>query len=437
MTADDEALLILEEVERARPRDQKVRLSIDLVGAAGRNLVIGGWIDDRGSTIDSVTVEARGSKAVLSGGQLRRTQRTDVRSELRAPAGSRLGLVAFTGDLAFAMPPNEVVRVVIALADGRAASAVARVRSASPVEVRLEALAGLLACSVTEARRRLGSVELVSSARDFAALEALTAEQPAAVPAFADDGLVVMDWQAPRATSVALNVDAVAVSPDGGIFVVGWIDDREAKLTGIRLVAPAWHVSFAAPKLARVRRRDVEQALGVTAATRFGFWGLHFSAKGLAVSAQAGCTIEFVFADGSLQSLKLPHLRQVEQAELRNVVLGQIVADEHVGSVQVEASNLLDGGIGDGIVALNRAVVNRATAGPHVIRFGHRTDFRMSVVVCLYGRAEFLMLQAAAYSATKMGASSSSMSATARSSPRRSSRKRGSRRSSTMSRSRS
>jgi GT2 family glycosyltransferase len=92
----------------------------------------------------------------------------------------------------------------------------------------------------------------------------------------------------------------------------------------------------------------------------------------------------------------------VEQAELRTIVLGQLVSDEHIGSVQVEASNLLDGGIGEGIVALNHAVVHRAVAGPHVIRFGRQRDVRMSVVVCLYGRAEFLMLQAAAYSATNI-----------------------------------
>ncbi|MCW5717090.1 MAG: glycosyltransferase family 2 protein [Bauldia sp.] len=400
MSADDEALLVLEEVAQARSRDQRLRMSIDLVCAAGRNLAISGWIDDRDSTVAGVTVEARGAMAALGEADLRRTARADVDADVNAAPGSRLGFIAFTGNLAFAMPPNEVVRVVIALGDGRSASAVARVRSASPAEVRLEALAGLFGCSPTEARRRVGSIDAVAAARDFDALETLTGPQAPASPDFADDGLVVMDWQAPRATAVPLNVDAVVVSPEGGIFVVGWIDDRETKLVGIRLVAPAWQVSFGAPRLARVRRRDVEQALGIATASRFGFWGLHFNSKHLAVSAQAGCTIEFVFADGSLQSLKLPHLRQVEQSELRNIVLGQLVGDEHIGSVQVEASNLLDSGIGDGIVALNHAVVKRAISGPHVIRFGKRTDFRMSVVVCLYGRAEFLMLQAAAYSAT-------------------------------------
>jgi GT2 family glycosyltransferase len=89
----------------------------------------------------------------------------------------------------------------------------------------------------------------------------------------------------------------------------------------------------------------------------------------------------------------------VEDVELRDTMLAHLAGASYFGNVSVESVQHLEGGLGAELVRFNLAITRRVASAPYVERFGpHRHSRRGSIVVCLYGKPEFLFLQNCLYS---------------------------------------
>jgi hypothetical protein len=77
------------------------------------------------------------------------------------------------------------------------------------------------------------------------------------------------------------SIEALIIAPMGGLMIVGWIDDVSHPLSCIRILGPDWRVVMDATRIVRVRRTDVENAVGGRRLHAFGFVGfVHFDRGG-------------------------------------------------------------------------------------------------------------------------------------------------------------
>jgi GT2 family glycosyltransferase len=192
------------------------------------------------------------------------------------------------------------------------------------------------------------------------------------------------------------SLEALLISPQVGLMIVGWIDDVAHPLSCIRIIGPDWRVVIDASHLSRVRREDVEKALGNRRPHTFGFIGfLHFDRCG---NTSGPVQVELWQSGGFSTSLQFtPFL--VEDVELRDTVLAHIATASHFGNSQIEGMRHLAHGLGAELVRLNVAITRRVTCTPYIEHFGPRDRARRgSIVVCLYGKPEYFFLQNCLYS---------------------------------------
>jgi GT2 family glycosyltransferase len=195
---------------------------------------------------------------------------------------------------------------------------------------------------------------------------------------------------------VQLTVEAVLVSDAGGLLVVGWLDDADVPLDYFRVTAAGWYYTFDLSSVVRFRRRDVEAAIGSSRVHGFGFLAFAFLTDGLDVSG--GCEL-MVGLQGVGHSTTPCTPRRVADTELRNVILSYVAEVEFFGNRQIEAMRFLDRSIGRQIIDHNLHITREVIAGAFVERFGQPAGpLRGSVVVCLYGKPEYLFLQNAMFS---------------------------------------
>jgi GT2 family glycosyltransferase len=203
----------------------------------------------------------------------------------------------------------------------------------------------------------------------------------------------------PLASEFQQTLEALVVSRGGGIMIIGWIDDAADLLESVRIIGPGWRLTFDGPCLARVRRMDVEEALGVQIHHPYGYYGFVFAGGPLAMSGP--CKVEIQLRSGLCGQLDVaPKL--VENSELRDTLLAYVGGGHHFGNAQVQAIAGLDRSIGMEIVRFNRHLTSVLIAAPYLERFGSkRSSYDGSLVICLYGKPEFLHLQAALFSAVE------------------------------------
>lgn len=190
-------------------------------------------------------------------------------------------------------------------------------------------------------------------------------------------------------------MEVVLLSGDGRLFIVGWADDRTAPLASLKIEGQGWTMRVAGEALARLARDDVQAALGHPERRAFGFFALLDAGVGLAASAECRCVFEW---EGGQQAVLTVAMRQTTARDLRETVLG-FVAASAAGGRQIPAMLALDATAGDQIIALNRAVTGKIIAEPFVQRFGARPRAcKGSIIVCLYGKPEYLFIQNALFS---------------------------------------
>jgi hypothetical protein len=195
---------------------------------------------------------------------------------------------------------------------------------------------------------------------------------------------------------VRFSIEVAMLSPRGGLMVIGWVDDMSIALEWLKLSAEGWHFTVTPDHLARFRRTDVESSLGAVGVHSFGFFAFVYANEPLGDSDS--CKVSLCMTDQRQLSKTLP-LKRVSEIELRNTALGYVSDSEFFGNRQVEAVQLLRGPIGNAIVKHNRDISADIVRGAHVEHFGPRgRKIVGSLVVCLYGKPEYLFLQNALFS---------------------------------------
>jgi len=190
-------------------------------------------------------------------------------------------------------------------------------------------------------------------------------------------------------------VDAVVIARGGGVMIVGWIDDVGCPLDAVTVSCADWRVSFDTKALARIRRSDAEAALQTGPSHLFGFFGLVAASTLDEVADRA--RIDIQLANGGHIAVEVA-TRIMPPSELRDLALGYLAGAEFFGNAQADGVACLDSGLGTQAIALNESITKRIVAARHVERFGTpRRQPAGSIIVCLYGRAEFLFVQNALF----------------------------------------
>jgi GT2 family glycosyltransferase len=192
-----------------------------------------------------------------------------------------------------------------------------------------------------------------------------------------------------------LTVDAALFSDGGGFMIVGWLDDSELPLDYLRVSASGWHYTFDASALVRLRRRDVEAAIGSSRTFGFGFLAFAFLGDGLDISE--GCELSVGLKGMGHSEVPLVP-RRVPDTELRATVLSYIAEAEFFGNRQIEVFRALDQSAGRHIVDLNLHITRKVASAACVERIGQPArPPKASIIVCLYGKPEYLFLQNALF----------------------------------------
>ncbi len=191
------------------------------------------------------------------------------------------------------------------------------------------------------------------------------------------------------------SLEALIVTPRAGLMLIGWIDDSSHALTCIRVIGPDWRVVIDASHMVRVRRADVEKALGSHRQHAFGFiCFVHFDRGG---ETSGPVQVELWQAGGFSTAQQVAPM-QVEDVELRDTMLAQLASATYFGNATIEGLQSLSHGLGDTLVRFNLAITRRIVAAPYVERFGPQQRARRgSIVVCLYGKPEYFFLQHCLY----------------------------------------
>jgi GT2 family glycosyltransferase len=187
------------------------------------------------------------------------------------------------------------------------------------------------------------------------------------------------------------SVEALLIAQGGGLMIVGWIDDVNRPMTCIRIIAPGWRVVIDVSRLMRVRRTDVEQALGTRTQRPYGFFGfVQFDRGGAATGL---LRVELWQSGGYCTGLECA-ANMVESIDLRDTSLSYIASASFFGNTDIERIGCMEQGLGGEFVRFNRAITKRIVANPYVERFGsRRRSPRGTIIVCLYGKPEFYFLQ--------------------------------------------
>jgi hypothetical protein len=194
-------------------------------------------------------------------------------------------------------------------------------------------------------------------------------------------------------TKPEANIEAVMISPSGGIMVIGWIDDSNLALDYIEIDGVGWHYTFDGAGVARFRRPDVETALATAGPHSYGFFAFAF--VGEAIALHGSCEVVLGLCGGGRHTTNYVP-RRVDEVALRDLVLTYLAELQTFGNRQVQGLRMLDGAVGQQIIVQNMQITRQIVAGAHVERFARpRGRLKGSIVVCLYGKPEYLFLQSA------------------------------------------
>jgi GT2 family glycosyltransferase len=193
------------------------------------------------------------------------------------------------------------------------------------------------------------------------------------------------------AREVPCAIDALMISPGRGLMVIGWIDDSSEPLVRVRITGPGWRVVLEASTLIRLRRMDVEKALGGRGRHAFGFFGFLQSDR---PGERSGLVDIELWQQGAPSKALRRAFSIVDELELRDTALGYLAAASYFGNAAIESLVSLERGIGNELVRFNRTITSRLANAPYIERFGsERSSLRGTIVVCLYGKPEFFFLQ--------------------------------------------
>lgn len=194
-------------------------------------------------------------------------------------------------------------------------------------------------------------------------------------------------------------IEAVLMSRHGAIFIMGWIDDASDGLTCVRIHGAGWRLNFSTAALVRVQRGDIATTLGIDLPRTLGFWAIESDVQTASdggrlqnIVSHQTCLLEFELASGVSWTLRV-RVQIGEDMALRDTALEFLGKSRFCGNDHVEAFAALDSFTGAAFLRLNARTIGNAIANPYVQRFGSQQRCTSSIVVCLYGKPEFQILQ--------------------------------------------
>ncbi len=191
-------------------------------------------------------------------------------------------------------------------------------------------------------------------------------------------------------------IDAVFATKSGRCLVIGWIDDGASPIKELSISVGKERMGATA-SFARCRRTDAEALVHPPAGVLLGFWTLLRTDQWRPV-AEGVCV---ALAAGQFRRTVEVRAEVVDEQRIRTICLEYFATAHYFGNPQVDSAIQLADGLGHEIVDLNVRISRRITEGGlYCKRFGpKRSRFLASIVVCLYGKPEFVFLQASFFSA--------------------------------------
>ena len=236
-----------------------------------------------------------------------------------------------------------------------------------------------------------------ASAYDHYLLHGARDGRPLRLPSYKNYKPIVYEYPSSvmNASDLRASVDACVVSWLGGLFIVGWMDDSNATVDTLRVVGGDFHVDLPVTMLVRVRRPDVEAALGKADRYCYGFCGLLHCVW--THPAGAKMTVEFRQSSGAIHAVEVT-AHVVDKVELRDIAMSHLAKTQFFGNPDVERIQRLGSGFGGQAIRLNQSITTDMVASPYVERFSQTAQtYKGSIVVCLYGKSEFYFLQHALF----------------------------------------
>ena len=191
------------------------------------------------------------------------------------------------------------------------------------------------------------------------------------------------------------SVDRGFITTSGHCLLSGWVSDSDDTPLHQIMIRLDKKVVATTESIARQRRDDANSPETAIKPRLLGFWS-HIQ---LANPADNENDYEVVlFAGPNRRSFILRFLTVTEE-ELRDVALRSLINAQYFGDAETETFFQLDKGLGLSLIKLNTQIVKRITSGAYRERFGpRRASYSASIIVVLYGDADFLTLQAALFS---------------------------------------
>jgi GT2 family glycosyltransferase len=187
------------------------------------------------------------------------------------------------------------------------------------------------------------------------------------------------------------SIEALLIAPRAGLMLVGWIDDVTHPISCIRIISSGWRVVIDASRLVRIRRMDVEEAIGSRTPRALGFFGfLQFERGG---EASGPVQVE-LWQKGGIVTAVQSVATIVGDVDLRNASLAHLAAASFLGNPGIESMGFLGQGVGTELVRFNKAITQRLVARPFVERFGAKKgSVRGTIIICLYSKLEYYFVQ--------------------------------------------
>jgi GT2 family glycosyltransferase len=192
----------------------------------------------------------------------------------------------------------------------------------------------------------------------------------------------------------AANVDKIYGCKDGQCLVLGWVNDDEQNLVSKLVLRNTLGLRGSTTAVYRYRREDVTSYLQLPEDRNVAFWAIVAIERPESISAPAEVTLSV----GAERKTFKCQIHPVDEESFRELALDHL-AKTHVGHAALEIFRYLDAGLGRSLIALNLKVSRRMALGAQTVQIGVAPARpEASVIVCLFGRPELLMIQCAIFS---------------------------------------
>lgn len=190
-------------------------------------------------------------------------------------------------------------------------------------------------------------------------------------------------------------VDIIKLSSAGGLFISGWVNDSLDRLDSVELYVAGWSVAFSASGLARVRRPDADKVAGLNTPHALGFWGFIYAGRRL---PSGKCNVVMRLKSGA-ELILIVNIELQDDIDLRDNVLCHLASVQYQGPAYFNSVASIGRAIGTQLVDFSQMLTRKAVSAPYIQRF-HRSGRvpRASMIVCLYGKPNYLALQQALFS---------------------------------------